>query len=125
MPRLGWRGAALVALIWLACLLFITVTLSNPVTFNLAQIRQADLICVGTFQDGTFQVKNCWPETDLELNHFENQEDITPAPKTQYIVPVTITRSGPEITLAPFDVPLIYPATEQTLEQLRALSSKL
>lgn len=109
----------MIAVIWLSCLLYITVTLSNPVTFNLAQILKADAICVGKFEDGSFQVEDCWPEITVDLNRFANQDAIKPEPNTRYIVPVTI--SGPGITPAPFGVPLIYPANDVTVDRVRAM----
>ena len=113
---------------WWLALVVLAVTVANPVTLNRRQIDEADYIVTATASVddvGVFTVVKEWkrdePLTAIEI---ENIDETNAAPGQMYLLPLSKARGdGYRVTETrlPGQVPLVYPATEATLEQLSQL----
>lgn len=115
-------STSLIGVVWLVALLWLTLTTANPVTLNRFQVVNSDFVVQGNFPANSrgFQVHQCWPLEQADgLIRFENRDEITPQPATDYLVPVVKLNGNYYITPSRMKGrPLIYPVSPDSLEQL-------
>jgi len=121
-------AAGVLAALWVVALVILALLTANPVTLNREQILQSDLVVVGRFDSqnpSRLIVDESWNrESDLAEIDVENHAATRARAGKSYIVPLTKTPAGRfRVTesLLPNSAPLVYPATDEAFEQLRAL----
>jgi hypothetical protein len=127
--------AALLALGWIAFLAILTWVTANPVTLNLLQIRQSDVVLVGKVT-GTHTISRTddrlWPLAGSEIT-VTNLPEAKPEIGQSYLFALQQrdgsagSHDGPyQITPThlPNRAPLIYPATPEALAQLNRIQSQ-
>ena len=119
--------ALTIGIIWLAILGWLTLTYSNPVVLNRAQLLRADGVLQGRFAENgnDFIVEEFWKrQPGEEKLKFRNIRLVSPAPQPglDYLVPVTISVDRIEVTKSPIrELPLIYPANAEVVAELENL----
>lgn len=127
---LPWRqiGLAVFVLagIWYVALISLAALTGNPVTINQLQIRQSDLVVSGTVDENgvvshinVHKVRGMMPEGEIRIANFE-------WPPGSYILPLKREGGGLEVTRSelPDKPPLIYPANDESIEQLLEILKK-
>jgi len=113
-------AAFLGAAVWYVALISLAALTGNPVTLNREQLRRSGLIVSGSVDEhGTVSHVNVWqgvaPEGGITVTSFS-------WPPGSYILPLrSIDRRTLEVTPTrlPGNRPLVYPATETSLELLQ------
>lgn len=112
--------------IWYVALISLAALTGNPVTINQLQIRQSDLVVSGTVdEDGVVshinvhKVRGMMPEGEIRITNFE-------WPPGNYILPLKRVGGELEVTRSelPDKPPLIYPANDESIEQLLQILKK-
>jgi len=121
-------AAGALAALWVVAIVILALLTANPVTLNREQILQSDLVVIGRFdpqKPSRLIVDESWNrESELAEIDVENHAATRARAGKSYVVPLTKTSAGRfKVTesLLPNSAPLIYPAGDEALEQLRAL----
>lgn len=117
--------ACLLGILWLAILLWMSLTFSNPVTLNRTQIQNSEFVVRGEFaaKSGKFSINESWPPDALvkELR-FANYQDLPARAGHEYLVPVVEVSNEFYVTPSPLKgAPLIYEFSEPALHQLEEI----
>ncbi len=112
---------------WVAGLVTLVVTSSNPVTLNVAQLKEADCVVVAKLSDadaGEFTlvstIKGVAPETFRVLTTAE----ITSPESENWLLPLYQERAGTSVVPVPYrdrEPLLVYPATDDVVAEMRKL----
>ncbi len=114
---------------WVAGLVTLVVTSSNPVTLNVAQLKEADCVVVAKLSDadaGEFTLVSTIkgvapPETFRVLTTAE----ITPPESENWLLPLYQERAGNfSVVPVPYrdrELLLVYPATDDVVAEMRKL----
>lgn len=132
VPAAGARGAlriaVAVAALWLLALGSLALFTANPVTLNVEQVRTSEYVvtgCLAGDERRVLVVERQWKgaETLAELR-VGNLSQTAIKHGQSYLVPLSRTRSGAlEVTETdlPENPPLVYPATDEAIAQLKAI----
>ena len=128
--RRGFWIALAVAACWLLVLGGLALFTANPITLNVEQVRASEYVVTGRVageERSVLVVERQWKgaETPAELR-VGNLSQTAIRPGRSYLVPLSRTRSSAlEVTETdlPENPPLVYPATEDAIEQLTAILS--
>jgi hypothetical protein len=131
-----WRAfivGACLFVVWLAGLVTLVVTASNPVTLNVAQLRQADCIVVATVSDpavGEFTLQKTilgsHPPDTFRVLQFGNI--IAPDGDTWLMALLQEPAGNYSVVPVPYrnrNLLLVYPGDEEVVEQARKLVQDL
>ncbi len=118
-------AAMALGVIWLAALLWVTLTTANPTTLNRFQVQNSDFILQGQFDAELkkFLIKKSWPEdASQDSIRFQNLDELSAKPETDYIVPVVNIEKRFYVTPTKLKgKPLIYPVNDESIHQLELL----
>lgn len=116
---------------WLVFLGSVAALTANPVTLNIVQISNAQLIVAATvtdFDQNTVKVEQVWGnQGELNLLILDNLKETGAKPGRQYLIPVSRSGNGRfsvTTTYLPGNLPLIYPHTPEAVRQLTLLLEK-
>lgn len=120
--------AVSVAVLWWLALGWLALFTANPVTLNRDQVLRAEYVVTGTISDltkGTVTVHKEWKHNAaLDEITVENLNEAGGKPNTKYLIPLK-SNSDHEFRVMPMrlpeETPLIYPATEDAINQLTDL----
>ena len=125
-PFPGKAIAVALALAWVAILSILAVTQANPVTLNRDQILRAEVIVSARIDDvaeGACTVEQQWKDGEsLSAITVSNLHETAAGSGRTFILPLQRNPAGAfEVVAAPLpDRPyLVYPATDEVLQQLR------
>jgi hypothetical protein len=120
-------AALSLALLWWLGLVLLALLTANPVTINREQVLKADAIveaAVTNLAKGEIRiqrVQNDRGTLDVPTLRLPNLAETKAEPGATYLIPLSRTGIGYEVTRTslPGQLPLVYPATPETAEQLQ------
>lgn len=115
--------------LWLGGLVTLVVTTSNPVTLNVAQLRDADSVVVATLTDaaaGEFElvdtIAGIEPPASFQV---QGIADVSGPESNRWLLPLYLERDGNfSIVPVPYrdkELLLVYPATDDVVAEANAL----
>ena len=120
--------AILTAVAWLALLISLAVMTASPVSLNQVQIAQADCVVTGIVVDktaGILQVvrewKGCQLPPAIVVDNLTGTDALTGG---KYLIPLAVAGGVYRVAAVPPPAgnrPLVYPATDETRDQLQRL----
>lgn len=120
--------ATLVAACWWIFLVWLAIFTANPVTLNREQILRASYVVTGTLVSNPptaeVAIEREWKDHGLSGTILVNDlPAIARRPGLTYIIPLSRVGHGFHVTQMPppNKVPLIYPATSDSIGQLQAI----
>jgi hypothetical protein len=129
-PVPSWRwplwAAATIAAAWLAALVVMAARTANPVTLNRAQLAKAEFVATAKVVDrarGAVEVEDQWKNKAPVSLTLENLAQTSAVDGQKYLIPISKAADGFRVTGSrlPNDAPLIYPATSESIDQLRQI----
>jgi len=125
--RIGWG----VALVWIAALATLAFTAANPVTVNLRQVQDADLVVAARVVDraaGTCSIEEqLTPGPPLTSITVDNLKQAHAAKGELLLLPLQ-HRSGDRYSIVPAHLsgapPLVYPATPEVIARVKQILGK-
>ena len=134
-----WAALGIAAVWWIA-LVTLAVRTANPVTFNLAQLRNSPVVIAGHVEnlgDGLVSINRTWPENvglESELK-IDGLDELKLEVGGNYLLPLTEIRSGEfEVTAIKMPSPdgadeqeirFVYPDSEEARKQLESSLEEL
>ncbi len=121
-------AAILFGIVWLSALLWMTLTYANPITLNRHQILNSNFIARGRFDEKlrNFKVIETWPKDSIKEDslRFRNILELSPVSDQEYLIPVVRMEQSFYATASRVKgIPLIYPVSDESLEQLEVILS--
>lgn len=119
--------AASLAGVWVIGLGMLSFLTANPVTLNRDQILEATNVLTAVVEDvelGRVRVEKSWKNAiqDEQLT-LPNLGETKPVARQRLLIPVTFSNHKWQVTPSklPHELPLVYPASEESERQLRHL----
>lgn len=130
-PRI-FQIALVAAIVWILGLVTLAIVSANPVTLNILQIEQSDYVVTATRTGpdaNTIEVSREWKRgEELGTITVTNLDDARMPADGEFLLPLNKLSSGRYSitpTALPNKAPLIYPTTEEAMNQLETILKQL